>query len=92
MAKVELYKLQNDGSQEVVVTCKLQDSIAVCEGDEKIVANLTKAGIRNYDATPTTTVFPKDGMVFLEQLKSNYRSSYMNASDVIPEKNPESKL
>ena len=82
-AYVEFYKLQNDGSQQVIATCQLNDDgTVVCQGDENLVANLNQKGIDNYEDR-NTTLFPKDGIKFLEQLKYNFKSGYLNASDVL---------
>lgn len=82
MPLVEIYKLQNDGSQQVIATCKLADSQVVCEGDENLIADLNN-GIRDYTNPPNEKLLPKDGIRFLEQLKFNFKSGYLNASDII---------
>lgn len=76
---VEIYKLQNDGSQKTVATCRLVEGQVVCEGNESIVVGL-KNGIVNYEGEGR--LLPSDGLVFLQQLKNNFRSGYLNASDV----------
>ena len=62
MKYVEIYKLQNDGSQIVYATCKLVWEMVICEGDEILISNLTKDGIRDYSAARFKKVFPKDGL------------------------------
>jgi len=81
MKFVEFYKLQNDGSQQVIATCKLQNNDVVCEGDDVFVQNLTRDGILDY-SNPQVRLFPKDGFRFLEQLKYNFKSGYLNASEI----------
>ena len=81
MKYVEIYKLQNDGSQTVLATCKLADDVVVFEGDTKFAEYVVKEGIRNYNGSGK--LFPKDGLAFLEQLKYNFKSGYLNASDVV---------
>lgn len=81
MKYIEIYKLQNDGSQQVIATCKLVENQVVCEGDEKFVGFL-KSGIINYDNPQGKKLHEIDGLIFLEQLKFNFKSGYLNASEV----------
>lgn len=86
MPYVEIYKLKNDGSQEVIATCKLVGKIVQCEGDKIFMENLEKDGIRDYsDEANTKKLFTRDGMKFLEKLKFNFKSGYLNASDIMNE-------
>ena len=83
MPQVEIYKLKNDGSQEVIVVCSLKDDKVVCEGKNKAFAdNLEKDGIIDYSSEERKTLYPKDGLKFLEQLQYNFKSGYINASAV----------
>lgn len=86
MKYVELYKLHNDGSQKVIATCYLNDNGEVeCEGDQTLTENLKREGIKDYSKTNSinlSKLFFKDGLKFLEQLKFNFTSGYLNASDV----------
>lgn len=82
MKKVELYKLENDGTQSVIAVCNLTEDKVVCEGDINFVANLEREGIRNYVSDSPERLFPKDGLEFLKQLKYAFKSGYLNASDV----------
>lgn len=84
MIFVEIYKLQNDGSEKVVAVCKLaSEDWAVCEGDEIFIRNLASEGIRDYsDETGQRWLFPKDGRKFLENLKFAFRSPYLSATDI----------
>lgn len=84
MAFVEIYKLQNDGSQKTVVVCRLVGEEAKCEGNEAFVQNLEKGGIFDYKSPAKERLFPKDGLRFLEQLQNNFKSGYLNASEVKP--------
>lgn len=87
MKKVEIYKLEEDGTQTIIATCKLQpDNVVTCEGDEYLVAHLEKDGITDYLTNFHRIVFPRDGEIFLINLKHNFSSGYFNASDVIEEK------
>ena len=79
---VEIYKLQNDGTQQVVVTCKLKGDTVKCEGNSDLI-NVLKQGILNYSQSQPQRLFPdKDGLKFLEQLRFNFRSGYISASKV----------
>ena len=86
MKYVELYKLQNDGSQKIIATLYLNDGGEVeCEGDPTLAENLKREGIKGYsdaDRNIPSKLFFKDGLKFLEQLKFNFTSGYLNASDV----------
>ena len=86
MKYVEFYKLQNDGSQKVIATCHLTENGQVeCEGDAVFVDNLEREGIKDYSSSDDKNaelLFFKDGLKFLEQLKFNFTSGYLNASDV----------
>lgn len=82
MSFVEIYKLQNDGSQTVLATCALSGESVKCQGDEIFVKNLEQEGIRDYTSETAEKLFPKDGLKFLEQLQNNFKSGYLNASEV----------
>ena len=82
MPYVEIYKLQNDGSQTVLATCRLAGEEVVCEGDDVFVTNLKEQGIRNYTDENGDKLFLKDGIKFLENLKYYFKSGYLNASEV----------
>ncbi|MBU3978417.1 hypothetical protein KKE68_01780 [Patescibacteria group bacterium] len=81
MKFVEIYKTQNDGSQQIITVCELVDQKVVCEGDKVFVENLEREGIFDY-STPGKKLFPKDGIGFLEGLKFTFKSGYLNASEV----------
>ena len=79
---VEIYKIQNDGSQTTVVACKLVGEIVTCEGEPVLVSGLEQEGIWDYSKTPPQKVFPKDGLAFLDRLRFTFKSGYLNASEV----------
>ncbi|MDO8663246.1 MAG: hypothetical protein Q7K28_00175 [Candidatus Wildermuthbacteria bacterium] len=84
MKYVEFYKIQNDGSQKIIATCRLnEDGNVECEGDPIFAANLMKDGIKDYSIPEKLPLFFKDGLKFLEQLKFNFTSGYLNASEVM---------
>ena len=85
MKFVEIYKLQNNGEQKVIARCEMGDSgIVKCSGDEFFIKNLEKDGIFEYSDSGRleSKIFPKDGRKFLEQLSYNFKSGYLNASDI----------
>ena len=83
MKFVEIYKLQNDGSQKIIAVCKLaEDGGVECDGEKTFVDNLKQEGIRDYSKSAGEKLFPKDGLRFLEELRFNFRSGYLNASEV----------
>lgn len=82
MKFVEIYKLQNDGTQQIVCVCKFDGEKVFCEGEGLLVQNLESEGIWDNSVAPRKKVFPKDGMVFLENLRFNFSSGYLNGSEV----------
>jgi len=85
MKYIEFYKLNNDGTQATIATCQLSnEGVVECKGSENLVENLKKDGIKDYsDNSGNTRLFLKDGLRFLEQLKFNFKSGYLNASDIL---------
>jgi len=84
MKFVEIYKLKNDGNQEIIGICRLgADGIVVCEGDTIFCDNLRRDGIIDYSSDGfRMRLFPKDGIKFLENLKFAFRSGYLVATEV----------
>jgi hypothetical protein len=83
MKYVEIYKLQDDGTQKVVITCRLNDAgVALCEGEDQIKDNLIARGIDDYSGGDGSKLFPTDGLRFLEELSNNFRSGYLMASEI----------
>jgi hypothetical protein len=86
MKFVEIYKLQNDGSQQIIARCDLVDGVVILSGeDAKLKSYLEEEGINYYSSGDRKKLFPKDGQAFLEQLKYNFKSGYLNASDILEE-------
>lgn len=83
MPYVEIYKLKNDGSQEVAATCRLSGQSVVCEGEGALISRLSGEGIKDYEHSEEhKTLFLSDGIVFLKNLKHAFRSGYLMASDI----------
>ena len=86
MTKVDIYKLEKGGTQNVVATCFLQENGTVeIVGDKNIKESLCLDGIRSYEAGLPKTLYPKDGKVFLSQLRFNFKSGYLSATAVLDE-------
>ena len=80
---VEIYKLQNDGEQKLFATCRLVDGKVRCDGDPGLIDALERGGIKDYsDPKLLDTLYPKDGIKFLEGLKFALRSAYLAATEV----------
>lgn len=82
MPYVEIYKLKNDGTQEVTVVCRLADNVVLCQGDKALTESLNNEGIKDYSKDMPTKLYPNDGLRFLEQLRFNFKSGYLNASEI----------
>lgn len=82
MKYVELLKLNNDGSQSIIVTCKLEDGVVICSGDSIFIENLKQNGILDHSKELKEKLYFKDGLRFLEQLQFNFKSGYLIASDI----------
>lgn len=85
MPYVEIYKLKNDGSQDVLAVCRLKEDAkeVTCESASPVfLENLEREGIKDYSAPNGKRLFFPDGRKFLEQLKFNFNSAYLSASDV----------
>ena len=81
MKFVEIYKVNNGGSQNVLAVCTLTADGVKIDGDIEFISNLN-SGIDNYSSEIPKKLYPKDGILFLEQLKFNFKSGYLNASEV----------
>lgn len=82
MKFVEIYKIQNDGTQRVAAVCKLIGETVICEGEKPLVDNLERDGIWDDTKNPPQKIFPKEGISFLERLHFVFTSGYLNASEV----------
>ena len=83
MPKVKIYQTSSDGSQTTIAECFLNHNQVDCQGDNNFVTHLKEVGIRDYSENTEENLLPKDGLKFLEQLKYNFKSGYLNASDVM---------
>jgi len=85
MQKVDLYKLNDDGSSTVVATFKLEGGVVIGEGEDKYVNITLENGINDYTNDSEEKLFAKDGLKFLEQLQNNFKSGYMQATEILSE-------
>ena len=83
MKFAEIYKLQDDGSQQIIAICELIDEKVVCRGNKNYVESFKRDGVVDRSKTPFKKFFPKDGLAFLEILKFLFKTAYLNASDVM---------
>lgn len=84
MTYVNVYRLKSDGSEENIAVCRLQDGSVICESDNDIfIENLKQEGIIDYSSHEKRHLFFSDGRKFLEQLKFNFNSAYLLASEII---------
>ncbi len=81
MKFVEIYKIDNEGAQSLVAVCTLSSDGVQIKGEQKLIDSLNE-GINNYSETGHKKVYPSDGLLFLEQLKFNFRSGYLNATEI----------
>ena len=81
MIHIKILKLNNDGSQSVVVTCKLNDfGVVECEGDPDLIKYLENVELYEFQSKKTLRF--TDGEEFLSQLKFHFKSGYYNATDI----------
>jgi len=84
MKSVQIYKLENNGDQTVLTTCKLVNETIILEPENSfMMKEFVEKGIKNYENK--TVLYPTDGEEFLKHLKFHFKSGYLNASDVIEE-------
>lgn len=82
MKYVEFYQIQNDGAQVTIATCELLNNKIVCRGDKNLIDNLSY-GICDYSSSTNKKLTLADKEKFLEQLEFNFKSGYLNASEVM---------
>lgn len=83
MKKVTIYKTRTPEMDQVPVVEALFDEAGqvTFTGDQTIIANLAHDGIPDHE-NREKTLFPADGLPFLENLKYSFSSGYLNATDV----------
>ena len=84
---VDLFELDNQANQKKVATFKMDEDApndVQIEGDQyhPAIENLKGEGIFDYKNSTPTKLYPYDGISFLENLKYNFRSGYLSASEV----------
>ena len=84
---VDLFELDHNACQRKIATFKMDESrpghIEI-EGDEyhPVIESLRGEGIFDYKNFRPDKLYPHDGLSFLENLKYNFRSGYLSATDV----------
>lgn len=84
---VDLFELDPQAKQKKIATFKMDEDRpenVEIEGDQyhPVIENLRGEGIFDYKNATPTKLYPHDGMSFLENLKYNFRSGYLSASEV----------
>ena len=84
MKKVNIYKLNNDAEQVISLICIFHDNEITFEGSAtKLAEKMKEEGIIDYSSRFHTKLFPSDGIKFLDQLKNNFKTPYLAATDII---------
>lgn len=84
---VDLFELDSQAKQKKIATFKMNEDSpnnVETEGDQyhPVIENLRGEGIFDYKKSNPGKLYPNDGLSFLENLKYNFRSGYLSASDV----------
>ncbi len=78
MPQIEIYRLKDDGTQEVLVTGKLlENNFLDLQGDLTFIGQLTENGVLDKSVRPPVRVFPDEGARFMTLLKKNLQSGYI---------------
>lgn len=83
---VELFELDHDANQKKIATFKLteENGVVEIEGNHEhaIIKSIQWEGIFDYKYARPGKLFLQDGINFLENLKYQFRSGYLLATDV----------
>lgn len=84
---VELFELDRDAQQKKIATFKLLEergsTVEIeCEHEHPVLASIQFEGIFDYKYARPGKLYPYDGLSFLENLKYQFRSGYLLATDV----------
>ncbi len=83
---VELFELDRDAQQKKIATFRLTEESGVVEiegnHEHAIIKSIQWEGIFDYKYARPGKLYPYDGMNFLENLKYQFRSGYLLATDV----------
>ncbi len=83
MSRVEIFRLNHGGVQDVIAEFRLVGDEAIGQGNEKFVQRLKKEGVLDKTVKPPVKVYPNEGSRFLNLLQSQFNSGYLIASSVI---------
>lgn len=84
---VDLYELDKSKHQKKVATFKFSEETfgsvqTEGEANHPAIDSITREGILDFKFSRPGRLYPYDGMSFLENLKYNFRSGYLSATDV----------
>jgi hypothetical protein len=81
MQYVDIFQIVDHESHRVA-RCVLQNEEVICSGELNVVKRLQKGILSVNLEGSERMLYPKDGIVFLEQLRLNFRSGYVSATPV----------
>jgi len=82
MRKINIKKLQNDGSTSIFGTFSLDSNGVVSYiGNEIFWENVQLEGVYVIKNGEAQTFFPKDGKMFFDNLKYHFKSAYLFAEE-----------
>jgi hypothetical protein len=82
MKYVEVYKLDENGNQQVVAVCKLIENKVQCQGEKALVSKLVSKPLI-LQGDKIKQVSPKDGELFLHALSQTFDSGYYQSSNIL---------
>lgn len=81
MTRIEILRLKEDGSQEVLASGKLSGDIVELEGDPRFVEIISTHGILDRSSSPPQRLFPRDGERFMKALEPALSSGYLSVKE-----------
>ena len=84
---VNLYELDRNKNQKKIATFKFgEETFGTVQTEETVnhpvIDSINREGILDFKFAKPGRLYPYDGMSFLENLKYNFRSGYLSATDV----------
>ena len=81
MSKIEILKLNDDGSQSVLVEGEIIESNLELKGDQKFIEFLQK-GLMDKTAVPAQRIYPQDAQKFIRILKERFQNGYLAIREI----------
>ncbi|MFA5870419.1 MAG: hypothetical protein WC842_00820 [Candidatus Paceibacterota bacterium] len=82
MRKINIKKLQNNGSTSIIGTFSLDhNGVVSYVGNETFWENVQLEGVYTVKNGEARTFFPKDGSAFFDNLKYHFKSAYLFAEE-----------